>query len=408
MSRIKLIVKNIYRATESIFYNRDSSIALFGAWFGDRYADNPRYLYQFLSDNKEKYGFSKVIWVTRNLDIVKMLNDKGYESYLMDSKQSIYYHKKAMYHFVCDAPFSSSLTLGDIEGEYSFGAKRINLWHGVVAFKGVRRASKEYIDAYQKHRLIYGIKEALHKNSLYRKICEQPGGWGDAYYCGTTVASIDILKKFFKLPSKNYIGTGSPRVCASPWLTKHEEEIIRRIKTASFSVLYLPTMRSKDSSFDFAEASEGIVEYLEENNVLWIQKPHSADMNNNKGKIVSNSIINIDNKVDINIIIKHVNMIVTDYSSVIGEAMFYFKPISFYVPDFEEYRNGDRGFIIDPNYLMCGKICYTVEELKQSIIDTKQTKYVPDDKYLNVRKEYVGDEVTMDVIWNDIKKATNT
>ena len=79
MKKLIFLLKNVKDWFNSIFYHRDPSIVLFGAWFGERFADNSRNLYQYLFTNKEQYGLSHVVWVTRSADIMKEMLNMGYE-----------------------------------------------------------------------------------------------------------------------------------------------------------------------------------------------------------------------------------------------------------------------------------------------------------------------------------------
>lgn len=104
---------NVSMYIKSLFWKKDDAIVLFGSWFGDRFADTTRYLYQYVSENKEKLGFKNVVWVTRKNDICNMLNSMGYECYMMNSKEALYYHKVAKYHIISNTPLDD----GDIKGD---------------------------------------------------------------------------------------------------------------------------------------------------------------------------------------------------------------------------------------------------------------------------------------------------
>lgn len=72
-TRIKNIEKNIDVAFKTIHKHRNKRIVLVGAWMGTKFADNSRYLYQYLFANKKKLGLKKVIWITRNKDVNELL-----------------------------------------------------------------------------------------------------------------------------------------------------------------------------------------------------------------------------------------------------------------------------------------------------------------------------------------------
>lgn len=74
---IKKTAYNLF-LLQSHYSGKGKSIVLFGAWFGERIADNPRFLYQHLFDNKEKYGLTHVVWVTRKEEVYQLMDQMGY------------------------------------------------------------------------------------------------------------------------------------------------------------------------------------------------------------------------------------------------------------------------------------------------------------------------------------------
>ena len=101
MEPLRKLLWNISQIGKS--KGRDNSIVLIGAWFGNRFADNSRYLFQYLSENKVALGLTHVIWVTRSSSVCKTIRQMGYECYMMDSEESIAYHKKAGIHIICNS-----------------------------------------------------------------------------------------------------------------------------------------------------------------------------------------------------------------------------------------------------------------------------------------------------------------
>ena len=63
----------------SFLVPRNKKIWLFGSTFGRRFADNPRYLYLYVSQHKEELKL-RPIWISHNENVVRMLNNEGYVS----------------------------------------------------------------------------------------------------------------------------------------------------------------------------------------------------------------------------------------------------------------------------------------------------------------------------------------
>ena len=404
--RFKRFLINSIMLLRSMTWKKSNDTVLIGSWFGLRFADNSRFLFQYLSENKELLGLKKVVWVSRSDAVVRTLKEMGYEAYNMDSEESVYYHKKAKYHIICNAADSYKHIQSDILSEYSWNAIRINLWHGNLAFKGVQAASQEYKANKKRHPQLYKIKEVLQRSSIYRKLFILPGGWGDCYYLSTTPLVTEVFKKFFLLPDNKFIETGAPRVSYKPRLTKEEISILEEIKKHRQSILYLPTFRDDKSDFNPNEIAEELCDFFKENDYIFLQKAHSISKTNLEDGN-DNHIVNLPSDFDVNTIIPFVSLMISDYSSAVGEAMYFFKPVVFYVPDFNEYRDGDRGFVVDPDTIMCGPKVTKIEKLPEVLKEELETIRQPDSKYCKVRKDYYGDEKTMTQIWEDILKQTS-
>ncbi len=145
-------------------------------------------------------------------------------------------------------------------------------------------------------------------------------------------------------------------------------------------LLYLPTFREYDTGasrtiLEGILASERFRQFVKDENLLFICKPHSHDENlfqayngehihillNGDLRRAGNTIYDFLNAVDI---------LVTDYSSVYFDFLHLNRPIVFYVPDIEEYRN-QRGFILEPfRDWAPGAISTNVDELIEALTST--------------------------------------
>ena len=92
---------NLYTIFKNFGIRRDKNVVLIGAWMGLKFADNSRFLFQYLSENVNSLNLKKVIWITRNPEVKKTLDNMGYESFIVGSEESNYWHLKAGIHIVC-------------------------------------------------------------------------------------------------------------------------------------------------------------------------------------------------------------------------------------------------------------------------------------------------------------------
>ena len=406
---IKLIIKqiielfyNIVMAIRSLFWKRRNDIVLFGAWFGNKYGDNPRYLYQYLSENKENLGLKHVVWVTNRGDVVAFLSKNGYEAYLMNSKESIYYHKHAGYHMICEACNDLFAHNGDILGQYSYGAKRVNLSHGAGPLKNV---DYSIIVNNPNAPLASKIKMWLHDHSsFYRLFAEENGGWTNCYYLCSSRLQAYYFDLFNRIDKKYYIESNLPRNCVLNLKSDAEIETINTIKKYKHKVYYLPTFREKGSSFDFRNVYREICKYLNED-ILWIQKAHSAD---SIGKTKQQEIVGfleLDASFDANIILGMSDVLITDYSSVAVDALYHEIPVIYYIPDINEYSKSDRGFCCDLNERLFGPKAYDIKQLSE-LLDSvlENPKAYLTDRYMEEKSKWWENQDNLEEIWQKITK----
>ena len=386
-------------AFRSLFWKRDKSIIVIGGWFGENFADNPRILYEYLSNNKDKLKLKKVIWVSHNIADILFLRKQGYEAYDMCSPESIKYHKIAGIHIVNN----SSSGNGDILGQYSYGTKRINLWHG-TGFKGIGYCSNDFKEWTRNHKILYETyKYVFNKSKKFRKLVSK-GGWADCFFLACGEREINILKSWFWLDTKKIILSNYPRHCKSNLIKNEEQNVINYINRYKGSILYLPTFRDEGSSFCPNDVANTLQHVLKEKNIVLIQKLHQAS----REPLVSNAenIISLPNNFDINIIMEKIDVLITDYSSCAFDAMYYRKRVIYYVPDIDVYTNGSNGFIENPLPWMVGSHIFDKQGLALEVNKLNFEKpYIPNRHYEIIRKELWSNEKEINEIWEDIKRV---
>lgn len=117
------ILFNILLSILSAVIPKSKKYVVVGGWYGKRYADNSRYMYEYLCSHKKELGISNVFWYTRSERIRDDLLNQGKEVLFGYSIKSIYWHLRSKVHIIDQNP-------RDILGFLSVGCIRINLWHG--------------------------------------------------------------------------------------------------------------------------------------------------------------------------------------------------------------------------------------------------------------------------------------
>lgn len=397
-------IKNIGYYLASLTYKRDKKVILIGSWFGEKFADNSRFLFQYLSENKEEAGIKQVVWVTRSEKVLNVVKQFGYEVYMMDSKESIFYHKHAGVHIICNS--SGDDNRGDILGQYSYGAICINLWHG-IGLKRTGWISNYSLKMLSEKPFVWGLKKRLELNNrFYNTICLSSGGWSRSYILTTTEYVNDIFGEIFLKPDRLLIQSGYPRHCIDVKLTEDEQTVIKKIKSYDKRVLYLPTFRKKGKEVDMLYEVDGQLNtLLKRENTLWIQKMHSAG-NNNTNMSSSENVLWLEDSFDINILLPHVSILVTDYSSVMSDAIYFDIPVMFYVPDFYEYLNDDNGLREEDVDYFCGTLSFERNEFREALEKgLKDPEGIKSPVYKKMKKMYWDGKTELSDIWKDISKV---
>lgn len=357
MQQLKCFSWNLQTMAINIFIHRDKRVVVAGAWGGTKFADNSRFLFQFLSDNKKRLRLKKVIWISKNSELVDLLRKMGYEAYLMGSKESHYYHLKAGIHIICNSFDYNTTMRPDIETRYSWGAKKINLWHG-VGFKAVGAASNSSRNPQREKRDKW---KRTHSGLFGLTI---PGAWNEAYFLCTSKRDAEIHYKTALSPADKFFVSAYPRNCECLKLLPEEKNVIEKIKQYSGCVIYLPTFRDDESEYVHPLAYDSVRNLLKDNNWAWIEKPHSADANTRKFKHKGLNVIELPSDFDINVLYPHVNAVVSDYSSAVFDGIYHNLPTIMFTPDLDNFKNGSVGFIFD------------VETYCSSIISMDETRFL--------------------------------
>lgn len=354
----KHLLLNIITKLLNIFIRRDKNVILCGSWMGDTFSDNSRFLFQYLDNHKEKYSISDVVWVTRNKDIYNELVNMKYNVCLMHSLKSYYYHLKAGIHVVCNVPYQTKMYKGDILGELSLGAKKIQLWHG-IPLKGLGNKSNIQEKKY------YYIRKKLKKSYVYNHLIRTAGGWDNYKLLSTSSFLNPIYRDIFGINIENIIVSIYPRNTVLLDFREQEKKVFEKIANFSMVILYAPTFREHSNKpITHPLENKKLLELLKDNNIAWIEKRHSAD-NIDFGVYEEElkNIINLDSTFDLNVLTTRMDILITDYSSISFDALYFQKSVLYYIPDIDDYYTKDRGFTLDFYEFTCGEYCYNTNDI---------------------------------------------
>jgi len=347
---VKTIIKIlIFQCSRLIPKKR--TIWIFGSWFGQKFADNPKYLYLYVLNHLEDID---AYWITKNHKLYLDLKDE-YPIIYAYSIKGYYYQIVARVAIYSCGPedFIASL-LG--------GALHINLWHGVPLKKIM------YDD---KFGVWYKKKNSILLNYLHSLKSDK-----NAWVVCTSNAMIEIYKTAFN--TNNIIMLGQPRNDIF-FIENNVEQLTKRSFGEQNIILYMPTHRkSGEETIELTKIFnlEELNNYLEKNNYIMLVKKHfyhGEEMEPDLYKY--NNIMDITKtNYDTQELLKIASILITDYSSCFIDYLLLDRKIIFYAYDYKEYLKTDREMYFDYETIIPSKIIRSwdefFEELKKGEILT--------------------------------------
>ena len=387
---------NIIVGFISLFIEKDNNMYILGSSLGRRFADNSMYLFIYLNEFTDK----RAIWITKDIKIKEHLVNKGLEAYLSSEIKGIYYELKAKYHLVDMGPT-------DINGFFSIRAIKVMLWHG-IPIKSLQNAAKG------KNKIVNFIKVS----KFYKLLV--PGAWDfkNIFLLSTSQEIIIRMLPLFPVSKENIIIANYPRDemniyyrdRVKPYLSNSIILLLKYLQTLKkegYLILgYFPTFRDWGKDIFFSndrETLESFLNYLNKNKIVVVTKYHfgvkfrNKNLNNMKNEISNfENVVLLEEEDDINIILPDLDLLISDYSGVIYDFLWYEKPIILYPYDQKEYEE-TRGFSIDYEDFNPGTKVYNMFELKSEIDEfLNNPQYI--DKHLEnirtIRKETFETEIS--------------
>lgn len=344
-------------------HKRNPNLWTFGAWSGERYSDNSRAFYEYVLANRPDI---QCVWMTRSHVIYNRLQSEGKPVELCDSKKGKRIQKQAGYFF-----WTANIYDGDTR--YMNGIHFINLWHGIP----IKKIGEDAMGRLRKNNLFKRFKTQFRRICIPWEFLPKPTVCGSPFFA-------PFLKSAFQLNDNELILTPEPRL--DFMFVQKQEELITNIKESFLNptiVLYMPTFRdNKLTDFNpfflagFDEKSFNQV--LVRNNIIFLYKGHFLDQT--KTRDICNERIKVINDSDyenLYSLMKDVDILVTDYSSVYFDYIYLRKPIILFPFDYDEYVAESREFYFDYNLMEAIRV-NTWRDLEYCL-DNK-TYHIPSDE----------------------------
>jgi CDP-glycerol glycerophosphotransferase (TagB/SpsB family) len=339
---------------------RDKKIWIFGSTFGNRFADNPKYLYLYTNQYRKKD--IRAIWISRNKQVVHFLNENQYEAYYYHSLKGIYYCLRGSVYIFDN--YSK-----DISFWQSGGAVKVNLWHGV----GNKKIN--YDNKFDKVRHPKNNWDKF-RTYLRRMSDEKPSH----YILATSERMSEIFAGAFQVDKSHLITEGYPRNDVllnsniSNIYTRLEEDNLKRIfelkKSGKIIDFYMPTFRDSEIEFLKIMNLNEFNRFLVENHIVFVTKLHPKSKLKQAFKELDYSnIINLEAEIDPYVFLKYADILTTDYSSIYSDYMLLNRPVVAFQYDYDVYSINTREGYFDFDEYMPEVKAKNMHELMQT---TKQ------------------------------------
>lgn len=313
----------------------DDKLIIFSSFNGKAYSDNPRYLFEYLIEN-EAFADFQFVWAFKSKQKIEgarvvKFNSLAYYYLLSKSKYWVFNSKMAPYYYK--------------RREQIY----LQTWHGTP----LKRLGHDLSDngkTYYRSRLSY--------QQMIKSYDDDARHWD--YLISPSEFSSQAFATAFKIKEEQILEMGYPRV---DYLVNFNPEEILKLKKAyglpldKKIILYAPTWR--DNRFGIRGYQfEMVVDFhkwkkiLGQNTII-LFKPHYLISNVYQvPEDLTDFVYLMEANADINDAYLMSDSLITDYSSVFFDYANLYRPIYFYMYDFEEYEQELRGFYLNiPNDL---------------------------------------------------------
>lgn len=331
------VIKNLFIWHLQKLIPRKKNRWIFGAWFGEKYSDNSRSMFEYVLENHPEID---ALWVTKNRDVYERLKSENKPVEMLSSF-------KAKKHALTSKVAFITVVDKEVNGFYLNGAKMVWLWHGMPM---------KYIEA-DERRFIEGPKFD-HPSHIRRFLRQFYPYFKKRVDCVLTTGNFfnPIFESSFQVGPEKVWNDGYPR--NDELFSKDQDAIVtqyrKRYSNAKF-IIYMPTHRLHGLSGKSFSPFEGngfdpkkLYELLEEKDYVFFYKGHfydtgaSVELKHPRFVDVTHSSMDVLYRF-----VKDMDVLITDYSSIYFDYLLLKKPIVLTPFDYEEYIKSERPLYFD-------------------------------------------------------------
>jgi len=338
-----------FKFVSKVFRSKvDENLIIMGAYSGNSYMDNTKYLFEFLN-KRSNYN-----------------RNKGYNVVYALSLDAIKLLRKARFIFLTHGVYDV------LPIDFSPKTEIIMTWHGTV----IKDITEDFDATYSYKKWVRILKLKSYPNQYIDYVLTPAK---EKY-------EHEILTSAFKVTSDKILDLGYPRndVIFNNNLNfkqklREKYGIPDNIKRV---ILYAPTFRDAGSlRFPFKNKDlENLNAILEEMDSIFLFKGHAYEKKINFGELKYINLVRKPSDIQELLIIS--DLLISDYSSVIFDYLLTMKPIILFPYDLDVYIKG-RGLHYDLRDIAPGPIVFEVEKLIETIRNMEKI----DSEYREIREK---------------------
>ncbi len=335
-------IKKICSLNISTLKKRDPNLFVFGSWFGDKFADNSKYLYLYFLQKGEK-----AYWITKNQEVYNQLKQDGLPAAMAYSEEGKRLCSKAGY-------IVTSTALSDVNENVIGGATRIDLFHGIPLKKIM------YDDEVGGKMLTRSqrVHELLTRRALK-----------DYFVFSSSDTVSKSIRTAFRVDNDHILQYGLPRNDA------FFDGSLKKLRLSEvdykYVISYLPTHRNVGKTpipieklFDLRKLDT----FCRENDILFVIKKHFYHNSEKTDLTGYTNIVDLTGQsYDTQELMFNSVVLITDYSSCYIDYLLLNRPIVFYSYDLEDYLKNDREMYYDYEDVAPGDICTDFNQLFKAL-----------------------------------------
>ena len=372
---LRLVVKLVTRLGErafaavlvvvSLVVPRSKRIWAFGSWYGNRFADNPKYF--FLHCASRERDEVHAVWLSMSSAVVRRIRALGFPAYHRLSPTGLWYALRAgVYIFDC--------RVMDVSSVASSGALKVNLWHG-VPLKMIERDIPQSGNA---------LAQANHGSPLVRaanKVLRPQLSEKYDYILGTSRATCERLAGAFGVTTSQMINGGYPRTDVllsrddvGRFTMPEEERVIEQCRAYAREgtrvMLYMPTFRDWRNDADRVIPIDwrALDRMLQQHGGALFCKLHPNDQARLPDLAGLSRVHLIPSSVDPYPILRHTDALISDYSSIFFDYLLLDRPLVFYPYDLDDYRRFSRALYDEYDTVTPGPKAYDAAGLQRTLV----------------------------------------